>query len=79
MMRPATGEHFASGQETSADRRTAWWAREGFRNLTNSTAYRVPPLLNVTLISKVYFRDCPTGLGSPTGYARNKGALYSGV
>ena len=26
--RPATGEHFASGQETSADRRTAWWARE---------------------------------------------------
>jgi len=35
MMRPATGEHFASGQETSADRRTAWWAREAFRNPTN--------------------------------------------
>jgi hypothetical protein len=61
------------------ERATAWWGWEGFRNLTNSTTYRVPPLLNVTLISKAYFRDCPTGLGSPSGYARNKGALYSGV
>jgi hypothetical protein len=60
MMRPATGEHFASGQETSADRRTAWWAREGFRNLTNSMAYRVPLCRVVPFSAKVYFRDCPT-------------------
>jgi hypothetical protein len=27
-----------------------------------STPQRVPPLPNVTLNSKIYFRDCPTGL-----------------
>jgi hypothetical protein len=59
-MRPATGEHFASGQETSADRRTAWWAREAFRNPTNSMACRVPLCRVVPLNSNAYFGDSPT-------------------
>jgi hypothetical protein len=42
------------------NRRTAWWAREGFRNQTNSMAYCVPPLLAVPLIAKDYFQHCPT-------------------